>query len=93
VINQNIKSAGLTNVQQTPADPSAVQGKNFQESLEVDYTADVQTDQGTMEVYGAWVTLYNASTGAAALFDFFAGSQAAFKGSLQDAAAMMVSMQ
>jgi hypothetical protein len=92
-INQNIDSAGLTNVQQTPADPTTVQGKNFQESLEVDYTADVQTDQGTMQVYGAWVTLYNGSTGAAAFFDFFAPSRAAFNASLQDAAAMMVSMQ
>jgi hypothetical protein len=93
MIKQNIDSAGLTNVQQTPTQPQTVQGKNFQEVLEVDYTADVQTDQGTMQVYGGWLTLYSASTGAAAFFDYFASSRAAFKASLMDAGQMMVSME
>jgi len=92
-INQNIQSEGLTNVEQTPAQPQTVQGKNFQEILEVDYTADVQTDQGTMQVYGAWVTLYSASTRQAGFINLFAPSQDAFDASLQEAAAMMVSME
>ena len=44
-----------------PVEP--VQGKNFQKMLEVDYTANVQTNQGTDQLYGGWVTFYNASTG------------------------------
>jgi hypothetical protein len=93
VINQNIQSAGLTNVQQTPSEPQTLQGKNFQEVLEVDYTADVQNNQGTMQIYGGWVTLYNASTGQSAFFDLFASSQAVFKASLHDAGAMLASME
>jgi hypothetical protein len=37
-----------------------VQGKNFQESLHVDYTTDAQTTQDTMQIYGGWVTLHGA---------------------------------
>jgi hypothetical protein len=92
LINQNIQSNGLTNVQQTPSQPQTLQGKNFQELLEVDYTADVQNNQGTMQIYGGWVTLYSASTGTSGLFNLFAASQAAFNASLKDAAQMMVSM-
>jgi hypothetical protein len=62
------------------------------DGCEVDYTADVQNNQGTMQIYGGWVTLYSASTGTSGLFNLFAASQAAFNASLKDAAQMMVSM-
>lgn len=93
LISGNIQINGLTNVQQTPASPTTVQGKNFQEVLEVDYTADAQDNQGTMQLYGGWVTLYSASTHMAALFNLYANSQAVFKASLRDAGAMLGSME
>jgi hypothetical protein len=93
LINQNIQSSGLTNVQQRPAQPQPLQGKNFQQLLEVDYTANIQTDQGTDQIYGGWVTLYNSITGASGFFNLYAGSHDAFKAALPDAASMMVSME
>lgn len=93
LINQNIQSAGLTNVQQRPAQPQPLQGKNFQQLLEVDYTANIQTDQGTDQIYGGWVTLYNSTTGSSGFFNLYAGSRNAFKAALSDAASMMVSME
>jgi hypothetical protein len=93
LINQNIQSSGLTNVQQHPAQPQPLQGKNFQQLLEVDYTANIQTNQGTDQIYGGWVTLYNSTTGASGFFNLYAGSQDAFKAALPDAASMMVSME
>ena len=93
LINQNIQSSGLTNVQQRPAQPQPLQGKNFQQLLEVDYTANIQTDQGTDQIYGGWVTLFNSTTGASGFFNLYAGSHEGFKAALPDAATMMVSME
>ena len=93
LINQNIQSSGLTNVQQHPTQLQPLQGKNFQQLIEVDYTANIQTDQGTDQIYGGWVTLYNSTTGGSGFFNLYAGSEAAFKGALQDAASMMASME
>jgi hypothetical protein len=93
LINQNIQSSGLTNVQQRPAQLQPLQGKNFQQLLEVDYTANIQTDQGTDQIYGGWVTLFNSTTGASGFFNLYAGSHDAFKAALPDAASMMVSME
>jgi hypothetical protein len=93
LINQDIQSSGLTNVQQRPAQPQPLQGKNFQQLLEVDYTANIQTAQGTDQIYGGWVTLYNSITGASGFFNLYAGSHDAFKAALPDAASMMVSME
>lgn len=93
LINQNIQSSGLTNVQQHPMQPQPLQGKNFQQLIEVDYTANIQTDQGTDQIYGGWVTLYNSTTGGSGFFNLYAGSQDAFTAALPDAASMMVSME
>ena len=93
LISQNIQSSGLTNVQQRPAQPQPLQGKNLQQLLEVDYTANIQTDQGTDQIYGGWVTLFNATTGASGFFNLYAGSHEGFKAALPDAATMMVSME
>jgi hypothetical protein len=68
-------------------------GKNFNQLFEVDYTANLQTNQGTDQIYGGWVTLYNTVTGVSGLFNLYAGSQATFKAALPDAAQMMLSMQ
>jgi hypothetical protein len=92
LINQNIQSAGLTNVQQRPAQPQPLQGKNFQQLLEVDYTANIQTDQGTDQIYGGWVTLYNSTTGGSGLINLYAESYEAFEAALPDAVSMMASM-
>src|ERR1700744_1294245 len=89
LINQNIQSAGLTNVQQRPAPPQPLQGKNFQQLLEVDYTANIQTDQGTDQIYGGWVTLYNSTTGGSGFFNIYAGSRATFEAALPGAAEKM----
>ena len=93
LINQNIQSAGLTNVQQRPAQPLPLQGKNFQQLLEVDYTGNIQTAQGTDQIYGGWVTLYNSKTGASGFFNLYADTRNAFEQALADAASMMVSME
>lgn len=93
LINQVIQGGGLTNVQQSATPPEPVQGKNFQWILESDYTANVQTNQGTDQLYGGWVTFYNPSTGMSGFLDFYAPTQALFKAALPDAAQMMVSMQ
>jgi hypothetical protein len=93
LINQVIQGGGLTNVQQSATPPEPVQGKNFQWILESDYTANVQTNQGTDQLYGGWVTFYNAATGMSGFLDFYAPTQALFKASLPDAAQMMSSME
>jgi len=93
LINQNIQSSGLTNVKQRSAPPQPLQGKNFQQMLEVDYTANIQTAQGTDQIYGGWVTLYNSVTGGSGFFNIYAGSRDAFTAALPDAATMMVSME
>ena len=93
LIAHNIQSSGLTNVQQHPTQPQQLPGRNFKQLLEVDYTADIQTNQGTGQIYGGWVTLYNSTTGMSGLFNLYAVSLAAFKAALQDAAQMMVSME
>jgi hypothetical protein len=93
LIAHNIQSSGLTNAQQYPTQPQQLPGRNFKQLLEVDYTADIQTNQGTGQIYGGWVTLYNSTTGMSGLFNLYAVSLAAFKAALQDAAQMMVSME
>ncbi len=93
LISHNIQSSGFTNVAQYPVEPQQLRGKNFQQLLEVDYTANVQTNQGTGQIYGGWVTLYNATTRMSALFNLYAVSQEAFNAALTDGAQMMVSME
>lgn len=93
LINQNIQSSGMTNVKRRSAPPQPLQGKNFQWLLEVDYTANIQTPQGTDQIYGGWVTLYNPATGGSGFFNLYAGSHDAFEAALPDAAGMFLSME
>jgi hypothetical protein len=82
----------LTNVIEEPQGVQTVQGKNFTQSLQVNYTANRQTDQGTMQLYGIWTTLFNASTRIAGFIDFSAISPDAFQAALPDAKSMLASM-
>lgn len=93
LISGDIQANGLTNVQQAPSPLQPITGRNFQQVFEVDYTADVQTNQGTMQIYGGWVTLYNAANNNSAFFNLFASSQQVFRASLSDAGQMLGSME
>jgi hypothetical protein len=93
IINNVIEGSGITNVQQIQGGAvQAVQGRNFQQTLEIDYTGNVQTNQGTGQVYGAWVTLFNPSTQNAGLFSIYAWTPDGFKAALPDAVSMLASM-
>jgi hypothetical protein len=74
------ESAGLTNVQQDQsAQVQNVGGQNFPQLLDIQYTANQQTNQGTAQVFGAWVTLFNQSTKTGAFFDAYAFSENAIE--------------
>jgi hypothetical protein len=93
-INQAIQAVGLTNVQQTAGGQlQTLQGKNFQQLIEVDYTGNVQTNQGTQQEWGAWITLYNPTARTSGSFVFYAWSPDAFKAAIPDAGSMLVSME
>ena len=83
---------GLTNAVEEPQGVQTVQGKNFTQSLQVNYTANRETNQGTMQLYGTWTTLFNASTQIVGFIDFRAVSPDAFQAALPDAKSMLASM-
>lgn len=72
-ISADIKGSGLTDVQQVPV--GRVQtvrgGSTYRQLLEVGYTANLQTDQGTEQIFGFWVALSNPSTRTMGFVDFF----------------------
>jgi len=89
-----IKGAGMTNVQQdTSAPVQTIQGKNFQQLLPIVYTGNIQTNQGTAQVEGLWLTLFNSSTQTAAFFDVLSGSDDALGATAGDTKAMLQSME
>ena len=92
-INGAIQANGLTNVQQQPhGGVQTVQGKNFTQALQVNYTANSQVSQGTMQVYGIFVTLLNPSTQVGAFIDVWTLSQGDLQAALPDASSMIGSM-
>jgi hypothetical protein len=92
-INGFIKGAGLTNVQQEQdGQMKAVQGNNFTQMLLSDFTGDIQTNQGTQQVYGLWMTLLNPSTQLFGFINLTAPSEAALNAALPDAKSMIASM-
>jgi hypothetical protein len=93
LIAQNIRGNGLTNIQEAPGAPITIDGKTFQQEVEDDYTANVETDQGTIQVWGAWVVMFSPTNHRAALYNMFASSKAQYDASLPSAGAMMVSMR
>ena len=93
LISQDIKARGLTNVQQEPqVQAQAVQGDNFQQALPINYTANVQINQGTFPMYGTWIQLFNPGAGRAAFLDFYAISADAYQAALPDVKSMIASM-
>jgi hypothetical protein len=92
LINVHNQKLGLTNVQQNPGEPKALQGRNFQQFLETDYTATLQNNQGTIQLYGAWVTLFNPASHIAAFIDYNAYSPDDLQTATPDAARMIASM-
>lgn len=93
LVNQSIRGQGYTNVQESPGQPQTLQGRNFQQLLEIDYTADIQDNQGTMQVWGGWVTLYNPATQRSGFIQFAGNSQRDFQAALPDAGGMLLSME
>ena len=70
----------------------AVQGNNFTQMLLSDFTGDIQTNQGTEQVYGLWMTLLNPSTQLFGFINLTAPSEAALNAALPDAKSMIASM-
>ncbi|MFZ3304458.1 MAG: hypothetical protein WA622_04885 [Mycobacterium sp.] len=93
LIGQDIKARGLINVKQQPqVQVQTLQAKNFQQSLPINYTADVQMGQRTAPAFGTWIELFNPSAQRAAFIDFYAISGGEFQASLPDAQSMVASM-
>ncbi len=92
IAGQDTLRSGLTNVVQEPQAVQTVHGNNFTQSLQVNYSANRQTNQGTMQLYGIWTTLFNASTQIIGFIDFRAISPDAFQAALPDAKSMLASM-
>jgi hypothetical protein len=92
--SEYIKSAGMTNVQQdTSAQVQTIQGNNFQQLLPIAYTANIQNNQGTLEVEGVWATLFNSSTQTAGFFDVLSDSDNAVQAAVADVKSMLQSME
>jgi hypothetical protein len=93
LIGQDIKARGLSNVKRQPqVQVQTVQAKNFQQSLPINYTADVHMPRGTFPAFGTWIEMFNPSAQRAAFIDFYAISGEAFQASLPDAQSMIASM-
>jgi hypothetical protein len=91
-MNQIISESGLTNVIQAAQPVQAVQGNHFNEALQVNFTADEQTNQGTQQVWGFSIALYNTSAQNSGVFWLAANSPDALQAATPDAEAMLGSM-
>jgi hypothetical protein len=91
---KNVTSGGaFSNVQlTTQGQPNTLQSDRFQQELAVGYTADLQTQQGTIPVVGVFLELLNTSTGESAFVDVHAVSSDAMKKAAKDGDAMISSM-
>jgi hypothetical protein len=89
-----IKGAGMTNVQQdSSAQVQTIQGKNYQQLLPIAYTANIQNNQGTVEVEGVWMTLFNSSTQTTGFLDALSPSDDALQAAVPDIKSMLQSME
>jgi hypothetical protein len=94
MINNDINVNVLTNVDQSP-DPDgvqSVQGSNFTQESLVGYTADMQTNQGTVQLTGVWVELFNPATQNNAFIDLRAANNGDLQQAIPDAKNMISSM-
>ena len=92
-ISANITGNGLTNVQQDSLGRvQTVYGNNYQQLVEFAYTANAQSDQGTMQLFGFWVVLFNSSTQTAGFINFFSPDPDALNTATPDFKNMVLSM-
>jgi hypothetical protein len=92
-ISADIKASAQTNTQQTPVGPvQTIQGNNFQQKYVVSYTGDIQTNQGTEQIEGVWVTLFNSSTHTAGFLDIWSPNDNALNAGTNDFISMLRSM-
>jgi hypothetical protein len=94
LINAVIKANGLTDVQRDPVGQvqTVQSGSNYQQLLEFGYTCDLQTDQGTEQLFGFWVALFNSSTRTMGFVDFNSPSPDALNIAMDDFKSMVSSM-
>jgi len=93
-ISAFINGAGMTNVQQdTSAQVQTIQGNNFQQLLPIAYTGNIQTNQGTTEVEGVFVTLFNSSTRTCGFVNALSSSDDALGAAAPDFKSMLQSME
>jgi len=92
--NDAIRTNGLTNVVQDLSDEGVqtVQGKNFNEQLFAGYSANYQGDQGTIQVCGVWMDLFNLSTQQNAFIDLRAADPDTLRTAVPDAKSMIASI-
>ena len=89
-----INGAGMTNVQQDgSAQVQTIQGNNFQQLLPIAYTGNMQTIQGTTEVEGVFVTLFNSSTQTCGFLNALSSSDDALGAAAPDFKSMLQSME
>lgn len=94
LINATIKGSGMTNVQQDSSPKvMAIQGRNFQQTLIVGYTGNIQTNQGAQELEGAWVTMYNGPTQTSGFVNIYSADDGALHAASSDVVSMLTSMQ
>jgi hypothetical protein len=92
-ISGDITGNGLTNVQQdSVGQVQTVHGNNYQQLVEFAYTANAQSDQGTMQLFGFWVALFNSSTHTAGFINFFSPDPDALNTATPDFKNMVLSM-
>jgi hypothetical protein len=92
-ISGDITGNGLTSVQQdSVGQVQTVQGNNYQQLVEFAYTANAQSDQGTMQLFGFWVVLFNSSTHTAGFINFFSPDPDALNTATPDFKNMVLSM-
>jgi hypothetical protein len=92
LFNQLVSKSGYTNVVQVAQPLQTVQGNHFNQALQVNFTADQQNNQGTSQVWGIEVTLYNAATQSSGQLWLIAYSPDALQAATPDAEAMLGSM-
>jgi hypothetical protein len=94
LINATIKGSGMTNVQQDSSPQlMTIQGKNFQQTLIVGYSGNIQTNQGAQEIEGAWVTLYSGSTQTSGFVNVYSSDDSSLHAASPDVVSMLTSMQ
>lgn len=81
-----------TNVEGEKPTDAGLTGKRFQESAEIQFTADAEDDQGEYQLFGAAIALLNPKTGDAALINYTAFDRKALKANDKDVQAMITSM-